>query len=112
MNFISLNITDMKNFISLRHVIAVSHIRINSDGIDWNLSFKLIYQTMVVDISQRIPLKEHRNINQDMLWQFKISAVRDKILRHIRWMNWFPTSLNVDGLFINCYIPQHSKNGY
>ena len=95
------------NFISLRHVIAVSPIRINSDGI---LSFQLIYQTMVVDISQRVP--EHRNINPDMLWQFKISAVRDKILRHIRWMNWFPTSLNVDGLFINCYIPQHSKNGY
>lgn len=49
----------MKNFISLRHVIAVSHIRINSDGITWNLSFKLIYQTMVVDISQRVPLEEH-----------------------------------------------------
>lgn len=102
----------MKNYISLRHVIAVSNIRINSDGITWNLSFRLIYQTMVFDISQRITLEEHRNINQDMLWQFKIDKVRDKILRHIRWMNWFPTSLNVDGLFINCYIPQHRKNGY
>lgn len=101
---------DPGNYINLKNLIAVSGIRWNSDGIFNSNSFKLIFPCMVVIVKQEIRLSED-TMGQGAIFPY-ISQVRANAIRSLKgWRRLFPTPLNISGLFISCYIPQHRKNG-
>ena len=101
---------DSGNYINLKHLIAVSSIRWNSDGIYNTNTFKLIFPCMILTVTEMIPVKED-TMEQGAKFPYT-SQVRAKAIRSLKWWRrLFPTPLNVTGLFINCYIPQHRKNG-
>lgn len=102
---------DPGNYINLKQLIAVTSIRWNSDGVHNCNTFKLIFPSMVVTVTQQIPVGEDTTKRGGNFPY--ISRVRAKAIRSLKWWRrLFPTPLNVTGLFINCYIPQHRKDGY
>lgn len=94
------------NRINLKGLITVTNLVHYSDGIHDIEYFRLIYPTMVIEVKQRIPLKEGGTF-------FNIETFREKAIASLKWWRLlFPTSLTTKGLFINCYIPQPIKHGY
>ncbi len=101
---------DPGNIINLKNLIAVSGIRWDCDGISYTNCFKLIFPCMVILIKENKPVSE--GSTQGEIFPY-IASVRAKAIKSLKWWRrLFPTPLNVTGLFINCYIPQHKKNGY
>lgn len=102
---------DLGNYINLKDLITVTSIRWDSDGIHHSNTFKLIFPSMVVTVKEEIKVNECP-YPHGAIFPY-ISKVRRKAIRSLKWWRrLFPTPLNVTGLFINCYIPQHRKNGY
>lgn len=99
------------NLLNTKGLLGVTDIRKNSDGVYWWFSFKFIYCSMVIEIFQTLPIEDYPEMPDPYIKT--IREIHHKAICSLKWYRrFFPTSLNISGLFIKCYIPQHRKNGY
>lgn len=99
------------NLLNTKGLLAVQGIRHSSDGVNWHFSFRLIYQTMVIEVEQYLAISDYPKYPDP--YEKYIGEIHHKAICSLKWWKrFFPTTLNISGLFIKCYIPEHRKNGY
>lgn len=103
------------NRINTKGLLAVSNISYNSDGVAYSAKFKLIFNSMVIEVRQYVRIGPGGSLKDPSecsdFWYIK--SIRAKAIASLKWWRrLFPTPLNISGLFIQCYIPMLRKNQY